>query len=400
MIVIGDYIKDKYIIGTSDRLSPEAPVPVVKPFSERVFDGGAGNVVANLKAMGHSDVLFIHNPDQKTTKTRIVSDNHLICRLDDEEYFPYHIDLDLYPTGNKDVAIISDYNKGVVDNPEHIMRQLSLRNIKVFVDPKKPFENYAGAFVIKANKKEFENEIKATYYDHSAGLFCEKLCKDYNFSYIVITLGVSGCFVYDHATHKGERLHSDRRTVLDVTGAGDVFIASLAHYYSKGYTILKAARMANRLAGISVGHIGTYVVTRDDLASVEKKKTVVFTNGCFDVLHRGHFELLEKSKALGHKLIVGLNSDSSVSRLKGPSRPYFRQEDRKMALEAMHCVDEVIIFDEDTPYELIKRIKPDIITKGGDYQPEDVVGGDLAKVIIIPYAEGYSSTGVINAIGR
>jgi D-beta-D-heptose 7-phosphate kinase/D-beta-D-heptose 1-phosphate adenosyltransferase len=400
MIVIGDYIKDKYIIGTSDRLSPEAPVPVVKPLFERIFDGGAGNVVANLKAMGHSNLLFICNPNQKITKTRIIADNHLICRIDDEEYEPYNVDLDQYHIDNRDIAIISDYNKGVVDNPEHIIRQLSLRNIKAFVDPKKSFSNYAGAFLIKVNQKEFEKEVKASYYDHSAGIFCEKLCEDYYFSYVVITLGADGCYVYDHISHKGLKIHSDRRTVLDVTGAGDVFIASLAHFYIKGHTIPEAAKMANKLAGISVSHTGTYVITKEDLDSVEKKQTVVFTNGCFDILHRGHFELLEKSKAMGHKLVVGLNSDASVRRLKGPNRPYFSQKDRKIALEAIYCVDEVIIFDEDTPYDLIKKIKPDIITKGGDYTTKTVIGNDLTKVVIIPTLEGYSSTGVIDAIRR
>jgi D-beta-D-heptose 7-phosphate kinase/D-beta-D-heptose 1-phosphate adenosyltransferase len=148
--------------------------------------------------------------------------------------------------------------------------------------------------------------------------------------------------------------------------------------------------------------MGTYILKKEDISSFEKEKrpTIVFTNGCFDVLHRGHFELLEKSKALGDKLIIGLNSDASVRRLKGDDRPFFSQENRKTALEAITYVDEVIIFDEDTPIELIKKIKPDIITKGGDYTVENVVGNDLARVVIIPSVEGQSTTKTLQKMKR
>jgi D-beta-D-heptose 7-phosphate kinase/D-beta-D-heptose 1-phosphate adenosyltransferase len=400
MIVIGDKITDKYIIGTSLRLSPEAPVPVIKPLKEQVFDGGAGNVVANLRALGHGRVLFIHNKNQETKKTRIVCDNHIVCRLDEEEYIPYRVELDSYIINETCPVIISDYNKGVIDDPISIMNQIRNRDLKVFVDPKRSFKYFRDAFLIKANKKEFEEEIETHFEYHTAGVHCQKLCKEYRIRYIVVTLGAEGCFVYDHANLTGHRIHSDKRTVVDVTGAGDVFMAALAHYYHKGYSVLESAEKANKLAGISVSRFGTYILRKEDVATVEDKQTVVFTNGCFDVLHRGHFELLEKSKSLGHKLVVGLNSDASIRRLKGINRPFFSQENRKIALEAISYVDEVIIFDEDTPYELIKRVKPDIITKGGDYTPDKVVGNDMAKVVIIPQISGYSSTGVINALTR
>jgi D-beta-D-heptose 7-phosphate kinase/D-beta-D-heptose 1-phosphate adenosyltransferase len=151
-----------------------------------------------------------------------------------------------------------------------------------------------------------------------------------------------------------------------------------------------------RLASKSVTKFGTYIITTEDLRSIEPR--VVFTNGCFDILHKGHIDYLIKSKQLGDKLIVGLNSDASVSRLKGSDRPINKQEDRKYVLENLGCVDQVIIFEEDTPYELIKKIKPNIITKGGDYQYSNVVGNDLAEVILVPFVDGYSTTGILEKI--
>lgn len=397
MIVIGDYIIDKYIIGTASRLSPEAPVPVIIPFLEEIRPGGAANVVANLESFGHK-VQFIHNYLEMSKKTRIVADGHLICRLDEERYEPFRFNLDDYniPINTKH-AIISDYNKGVIDDPQDILRQLSRLGIKALVDPKKPFASYTGAFLIKANKSEFEKQIGLPYADNTAALYCKDLCRHYGFSYIIITLGADGCFVYDDIELKGHRIHSEERTVVDVTGAGDVFMAALAHYMSD-YGVIEAARLANTLAGISIGHMGTYILTKEDIASV--RKNVVFTNGCFDILHPGHIHLLNESKKLGHKLIVGLNSDSSVKRLKGPDRPILSQDRRKKMLEALGIADEVVIFEDDTPTFLIAGLKPDIITKGGDYKPEDVVGHDMAKVVIIPTLQDYSTTGVINEIRR
>lgn len=400
MIVIGDRILDRYMMGTSDRLSPEAPVPVIIPDTDRVFEGGAANVMANIKAFGSDPHIFIYNENQTTVKTRVMTNGHIICRIDEEKYTPFRPNVDTYNFNEQKTAIISDYNKGVVDDPEYIIRELTRRDIDIFVDPKQPFKRYAGAYAIKANKKEFESEVMAKYEDHTAGFFCEELCVRYNICHIIITLGADGCYVYDNLCHKGRRIYSEKKTVIDVTGAGDVFMAALAHYHEQSYHIFEAAELANKLAGISVSHAGTYVLTKEDIASVSLKQLVVFTNGCFDVLHRGHIELLAKSKALGHKLIVGLNSDASIRRLKGNSRPYNNQENRKIALQAISYVDEVIIFDEDTPYNLIKRIKPDVITKGGDYRADQVVGNDISNVVIIPSVDGCSSTSLIEKMKR
>lgn len=401
MIVIGDYIYDEYLVGTCKRMSPEAPVPIIQDFEVIAKEGGAANVVANLKAFGINPV-FIFNSDQTTIKRRILADNHLICRIDQEQYIPFKVkfDFDLY---EHKTAILSDYNKGVIDNPQDIIGQLNGHGINVFVDPKKAFDQYAGAYLIKANKIEFEKETSKEYSDSLAAIHCKNLCNKYRINHIVVTLGGDGCFVYDHLLHKGIRIHSKNKTVLDVTGAGDVFMAALVYYHELEYSIVDAAYLANELAGISVGHIGTYVLTVDDILSVEKKnrnEIVIFTNGCFDILHPGHIHLLKESKKLGDRLIVGLNSDNSIRRLKGSSRPILRQEQRKKMLEALDIADEVIVFDSDTPQDLINKIKPNIITKGGDYVPEKVIGNELAKVVIIPTLENYSTTGVINAIRR
>lgn len=397
MIVIGDYIIDKYIMGTATRLSPEGPVPVIVPFLEETRPGGAANVVENLKALGE-DPLFIYNDQEKAKKTRIFADGHLICRLDEERYEPFRFNVNAYEISlSTKHAIISDYNKGVVHDSQGIINQLKKLNIKVLVDPKKPFKYYSGAHLIKANRKEFEAEICDTFSIETVDRYCERLCRELDFSFIIVTLGADGCYVYSFFERRGYKIESEKRTVIDVTGAGDVFMAALAHYMLT-HSVLGAARFANNLAGISVGHMGTYVLTPKD-TQLEKKK-VVFTNGCFDILHPGHIHLLKESKKLGDRLIVGLNSDYSVMMNKGANRPILKQEQRKRMLETLEIADEVIIFDEGTPINLIKKIRPDIITKGGDYKVQDVVGHDVAKVVIVPTVENYSTTGVINEIVR
>lgn len=395
MIVIGDYIIDKYLFGTAKRLSPEAPVPVIEPYERETRAGGAANVVVNLEALGHKP-LFIYNAEGRPIKTRIFADGHLICRLDEESYEAYCVDLTDYEISKgTQYAILSDYNKGVIHDPQDIIFQLNKKSIRVLVDPKKPFVFYKNAYLIKANKKEFEQEIGEPFSEKTASDHCWEICDKYKFQYIIVTLGPDGCFVYKHESATGVRLHSEPRTVVDVTGAGDVFMASLAHFMLK-YNVLEAARIANHLAGISVEHLGTYVLQPKDLGY--ERKTTIFTNGCFDILHPGHIHLLKESKKLGNKLIVGLNSDASIKRLKGNSRPILNQVQRKAMLEALDIADEVIIFDEDTPIDLIEQIKPDVITKGGDYKPHEVVGHLKAAVVIIPTLSDYSTTSIINKV--
>lgn len=399
MIVIGDHIIDKYIFGTAKRLSPEAPVPVITEATEITKSGGASLVVQNLEALGTTPTL-IHNPNQKTEKTRIVADGHIVCRLDVEEYEAFEIDFNKHDLSTHKTAVLVDYNKGVLHYAHNVIKFLNQQGVRCFVDMKKPFDHYQNAWLVKCNKKEFEEFAKVRFYVESADYYCAGLCRNFGFNYIVVTLGADGCYVYnDDSSIAGEGTYipTEKQTVVDVTGAGDVFMAALAHF-SMTESIEDAAKKANKLAGISVSHLGTYVLTKDDIDKVKNK--IVFTNGCFDILHPGHIHLLNESKKLGNKLIIGLNSDASINRLKGSNRPILTQDRRKKMLEALGIADDVIIFEEDTPLELIKKIEPDIITKGGDYKYHEVVGYGLAEIVIISTLENYSTTGVINEIVR
>lgn len=400
MLVIGDHITDVFNMGKSSRLSPEAPVPVITDVETFYREGGAGNVVENLRALG-SNPHYLCNPSKTSTKHRYYANGHMICRVDYETYEKYDVSIDHTHNIDHKYAVLSDYGKGVLHDPKTLIFRLNVRGIRCLVDPKLPLSNYEGAYLIKCNENEFAPYVG--YKEFDADLYlksCEARCILNDFKYIIVTLGPKGCFLYDHVWGAGYYIGSKERFVVDVTGAGDVFMASLAYFLDQGDDVLAATKKANELAGISVEHLGTYVLTKEDIATVTKRDKVVFTNGCFDLLHPGHIHLLKESKKLGDKLIVGLNSDESIKRIKGPSRPILSQDQRKKMLEALDIADEVIIFEEDSPRYLILQVKPDIITKGGDYKPEDVVGHDLANVVIIPTLENYSTTGVVNEIIR
>ena len=379
--VIGDNILDFYVHGTVDRISPESPIPIFRERHYTQCAGGSGNVVANLKAFG-VDVTHHRSSVVNSVKKRYVCDNHILFRTDIEEYVVN--DQTEFDLSGIEYCIISDYNKGFLHHSQRIVDFCKQSGCKVVVDPKKHLSNYTGADYIKLNEKELKQ--------YTDGESWQDLLRIYGFKGIVVTLGAGGVEIYSRE-YIG-RIESDVRQVSDVTGAGDVFVASMTYFLARGLDLETACRKANSLAGLSVTKFGTYVLTPDDVS----KCRTVFTNGCFDILHRGHIELLESSKALGSKLIVGLNSDESIKRLKGDSRPINNQDDRKAVLKSLGCVDEVIVFDEDTPYDLIKQLKPDIITKGSDYAVSTVVGNDLAEVVILPLVDGLSTTKVIERI--
>lgn len=385
--VIGDYIVDRYIYGEMNRISPESPIPIFEEKEHKKVAGGAGNVQANLGALGESTILYSdrHNC---AIKTRFVVDNHIVFRSDDEVYTPNNnVDYKLPDTCV--YVILSDYNKGYLSSSHELIQKLKKDNRIVIVDPKKNLSHYQGADYVKLNEKEFYKYTNSTKINKHAMQRVRKLFQIQN---IVVTMGKDG--VYVSTPDRDEHIPADQRMISDVTGAGDVFIAAMTHFIKKGHDLFEACRKANLLAGISVTKFGTYVLTDEDIMQTK----VIFTNGCFDILHRGHVEYLRKSRELGARLIVGLNSDASVRRLKGDSRPINKQDDRKRVLESLDCVDEVIIFNEDTPRALIERVKPDVITKGGDYEPRDVVGNDLASVVIVPLVEGYSTTKIVGAL--
>lgn len=378
--LIGDHITDIYIYGKMNRFSPESPIPIFDVVQQKSKDGGASNVRNNLEAFGVT-CIYYYDGANYSIKKRYVCDNHIMFRCDEDVISQYDLDNVNFPKDCQYV-ILSDYNKGVLRSSQKLIHKLKEQNKTVIVDPKKSLVHYEGADIVKMNESEY-------YKFAIAGDDYQDARKFYNIDTFVITRGNKGPIIVnkDGVTE----LKGSNNEVADVTGAGDVFIAAMTYYVVKGMHITDACDKANRLASISVSHFGTYTLKPEDIKKMEKK--VVFTNGCFDIIHRGHIEYLKKSKELGDYLVVGLNTDASVRRLKGVNRPINKQDDRKKVLEAIDCVDEVILFDEDSPYELIKRINPDIITKGGDYQSRSYdVNGKIVQVTIIPFVEGYSTT--------
>lgn len=379
--LIGDHISDIYIYGKMNRFSPESPIPIFDITDTETRPGGASNVNNNLMKMG-AYVDYYFDRDNYSVKRRYVCDGHIMFRCDEDKISTVDCNEAEFLEETKYV-ILSDYNKGVLKNCQKLIHRLKKEGKIVIVDPKKSLVNYEGADIVKLNEQEYH---RFSMIDVDTP---DEVRKFYNIGTLVITRGKRGpLIVNDEGSVALKGIDKD---VADVTGAGDVFIAAMTYYLAKGKNIYNACDLANQLASISVNHFGTYVVTDEDIRSVDKK--VIFTNGCFDILHKGHIEYLRQSKALGDKLIVGINSDESVKRIKGEGRPFNNQEDRKKLLEALEFVDEVIIFDEDKPYELMKRVQPDIITKGGDYGHRNkITGDDLAEVVILPYVDGYSTT--------
>ena len=375
VLVIGDVITDKYIYGTSTRLSPEAPVPVVNLADVKISQGGAGLVFKNLKSLG-VDVKMLNLSNPSSVKTRVICDGHYITRIDEDyitdgqEALKSILEKDF---SEYEYVILSDYNKGVLEHSTNIIAHLNSFGCKVIVDPKRHASCYEGAWLVKHSGSEFE------------GLGFTKCLGN------IITTNASKPVIAE-IDKEYYTVSVEPVEVSDVTGAGDCFLAAFVYALTKGYDYQKALEIAVSGSTQSVKHVGTYILTEKDL-----QQKVIFTNGCFDVLHKGHLTLLKEARMLGDKLIVGLNSDDSVKRLKGALRPFNNVETRMEQLLLIPYVDEVIVFDNDTPYELIQNLKPDLIVKGGDYTVEEIVGHDLAPVHIVPTVEGYSTTRILEA---
>ena len=375
VLIFGDVIVDKYIYGTSTRISPEAPVPVVNITSVTTSLGGAGLVYENLKSLG-VDVTLLQTEQPHSVKTRIISDGHYITRLDeDEKADPDAVLKNVLRSdfSQYDYVILSDYDKGVLDNAWEIIEHINSQGSKVIVDPKRDAHNYEGAWLVKPNNVEYTkfefDKWKNNIITTNAGNNVVAKIDNINYNIPVESVEVS-----------------------DVTGAGDCFLAAFVYGLTKQYNYKHCLELAVKGSREAVKHVGTHTLTVSDL-----EERIVFTNGCFDILLTGHFELLAKAKSLGGKLIVGINSDESVRRFKGPKRPINNVDKRRKQLELLPWVDEVIVFDEDTPYRLIKEVVPHVIVKGGDYTVEQVVGHDLADVHLVPTVEGYSTTQIIEA---
>tara|TARA_B100001057_G_scaffold383210_1_gene389369 strand:+ start:5013 stop:6266 length:1254 start_codon:yes stop_codon:yes gene_type:complete len=412
--VYGDIMLDRWIVGKARRISPEAPVPVLKEVEQQFCPGGAGNLAVNIANLNgqigvygsiasdkegyqiiecfsnFKKINFRASMDSKltTTKNRLVGQGgQHICRWDREEKYTgvdaFHRLLG--ELQEKDIVCISDYAKGTVR--EGTIQKLLKRNCKILVDPKQDVELYRSAFLVKPNLREFK---------HWFGKFskekAQKAVKDYNWTWLVVTAGANGMHVFNN---QGQYKHFQEpaQEVADVTGAGDTVLAVLAYLIDEGHDVFDACEKACYAAARAVEHRGVHVVSKEDI-----QREVIFTNGVFDVLHAGHLKLLKYAKSKGTKLVVGINSDESVQRIKGDDRPINDIASRIEQLEELPWVDEVKVFTEDTPYTLIQEIKPNLIVKGGDYQPKDVVGADIAEVDIFPRINNYSTTKIVEKI--
>ncbi len=429
-LVVGEVFLDENIIGLSDRLSPEAPVPVLYNSKCKKLLGGAGNVAKNLSSLGGdvSLLTLIGNDEAGETvklmlkecnvnwiktnifsevtirKIRFIANQQHLLRHDIEEkidkkssqFFANY----LYEISNNfDVIVISDYNKGLLEAIKTEKLKLINGLKPIYVDSKSCSEDLIkGATIYKPNRPELDYICdKSTTEILEIKNKIDYVMNKYKLPNLLLTLGDKGMILANRINHeiKLETISVHKKDVYDVTGAGDTVISVLAFCIANGMSISESSKKANYVASKCVSVLGNYTATKEDLE--EANNLTIFTNGCFDILHIGHVKLLESCKAMGGKVIVGLNSDKSVKKLKGEERPFNNEKSRKEILENLKVVDEVIIFDEETPYELIKRIQPDIIVKGGDYQKEDIIGKDIVelrggRVEIFPFIRDYSTT--------
>ena len=440
--VIGDVMIDWYLHGESSRISPEAPVPVVN-FKESKFQlGGAANVANNLKhleiepfligAIGNDHFgsllkehlkaekikfnLLTEKSFQTICKQRLMSSNQQLARIDYEQYFHASKLTNTFNTFIKNIAktdliIVSDYGKGTVFNARKLIQSARKLKKKILIDPKgKDFKKYKGANLITPNKAEFENIMGKVGSKRDLVNKAKKMLEHLNLESLIVTLGSEGMYVLTKSNKKiiGDFINAYPQEVFDVSGAGDTMISALGAALSEGNDIFSAAEFANLAASISVSKLGTSTVSKDEVASLEaskgnKEEVIVFTNGCFDIIHSGHLDLLKEARSYGDKLIVGLNSDKSINKLKGPERPIIGQSERKKILSALKFVDEVIIFNEENPLKLIKKLKPSILVKGADYTKEQVVGGEFVEsyggeIKLVKLTKGKSSSKIINKL--
>ena len=459
-LVIGDVMLDKYIFGEVNRTSPEAPVPVVEKKSESFRMGGGANVAANLIGLGIKTILsgvvgndqngealkrlikknnisqqgLIKSTLSTTTKTRIIAGHQQIVRVDDE-------DTNISLSANQikkilnliikkpSIIILSDYAKGFLTEnlTQKIIKQAKKNDIPILVDPKgNDIKKYAGASILTPNKKEAF--VLSNLVEPDEGLLekqLKKICIKFDIENIAVTQGDQGIKLV--SSRKIDVIPATKlKKVFDVSGAGDTVIATLAAGLIGKLTTHKSLELANIAAGVAIGKVGTVAIEGHEIINeIDTEQTlqihkiisfnkldgliknlrakdlkIGFTNGCFDILHAGHVTYLEQAKNNIDFLILGLNSDSSVKKIKGAKRPIINQQDRARVLSSLEAVDAVIIFDEETPIKLIQRIKPNFLIKGSDYKLTEVVGHKEVtkwggKVKLVELLAGRSSSNII-----
>lgn len=461
VLVVGDVMLDQYWYGNTRRISPEAPVPIVHVRDDEMRAGGASNVALNIIALGAQAKLlgitgdddnatklencldgkqvechFFKSKDHDTTlKLRIIAQSQQMIRLDFEDDF---VDVDKAPLlvqfesllDDVDIVIFSDYNKGTLSDVTEMLSLAKKKNVPTIVDPKgTDFNKYSGATLITPNWLEFETIVGSCKTEEELNTQGEVLRKSLGLDALLVTRGEAGMTLIreDKPLY---HLPTHAREVFDVTGAGDTVIGCLAACLAAGAEMEDAVALANLAAGIVVRKLGTAtaslaeihdalkladeigygVISEDELEQVIKishnrGEKIIMTNGCFDLMHTGHIDYLEKARELGDKLVVAVNSDASVKELKGEERPINQLQQRMTMLAALECVDWVVPFTEETPERLYCRVLPDVIVKGGDYQPEDVAGGECIKanggsVEIIDFVEGHSTSKIIEKIKK
>jgi len=455
VLVVGDVMLDRYWQGSVSRISPEAPVPVVHVEEIKECPGGAGNVALNVAALGAQATLlglvgddaeavrlkdqltsaqvscrFMSCADRHTiTKLRVLSQHQQLLRLDfEQEFTSDHSQqlMEIFETALKsaDVVILSDYGKGTLCQSKRFIEYARRANIPVFVDPKRPnFGCYKGATVVTPNLNEFKNMAGDFQNETEMVQKARQVLKEYDIDALLITRGAQGMTLV-RKDQEEDHIPTRAKEVYDVTGAGDTVIAVLSTAVAAQVDLFIAVALANMAAGIVVTKLGAATVSASELEQVvagphlggmlseerlllmvkqarERGKKIVFTNGCFDLLHAGHVQYLEEAKQCGDRLIVAVNDDGSVARLKGANRPLNSIRERMMVLAGLNSVDWVVPFSEDTPERIISRILPDVLVKGGDYKPHEIVGADIVlknggEVKSLKFVDGFSTTSVID----
>ena len=462
ILVVGDIMLDRYVLGDSQRISPEAPVPVVKINDQQDKLGGAANVARNIRHLdakvGLMGLIGNDNNGERIrseleqegiehhlltcdkptiTKLRVISRKQQVVRLDFETPFTLSDSAELHATleknlKNYDLIVFSDYNKGTLNALPELIQLAKAHNKTVLIDPKQQdLSHYRGADVITPNLGEFKLAGGNCDNEETIAQSARALLNDAGIKNMLLTRSEQGMSMITRESKTD--FAAQVREVSDVTGAGDTVIATMAVMMALKQPLENAAELANLAAGIVVGKLGAEVVSPEELAGAVNNallsqgkhyqcpedqvlrhialarkagETIVFTNGCFDLLHAGHISYLEKAKSLGDRLVVGLNNDDSVKRLKGPARPINNLAHRATLLTALKAVDWVIPFGEagdDTPLNLINAVAPDVLVKGGDYTIETIVGAKetLArggKVEVLHFVDGCSTTNTIQKI--
>ena len=462
VLIVGDLMLDRYWSGGTGRISPEAPVPVVNVSGSEDRPGGAANVAVNVATLGAKVTLlgmcghdenarilkeklssfdinceFFEVPERDTiTKLRVMSRNQQLLRLDFEKSFADVDKSALLTTFNQaldevDIVILSDYAKGCLSDPQSLIRAAKQKGKKVIVDPKgSDFEKYANATLITPNVAELYAVVGEQDNEQSLVASAQSLKASLSLDGLLLTRSEDGMTLFE--TGEDEfHLPAKAKEVYDVTGAGDTVVSTLAVALASRLPMQAACVLANLAASVVVGKLGTSTVTNTELAlavgeqsvhldggvmseeqlaiamraSKSRGERIVMTNGCFDILHSGHVSYLEEAAQLGDRLIVAVNTDRSVTELKGPGRPVNNVNRRMAVLAGLSAVDWVVPFEEDTPQRLIARLLPDILVKGGDYKIEDIAGGkevieNGGEVKVLTFEDGVSTTGIIERITK